>query len=1119
MKIDRLKRIMTVIAAFMIFSIAAMSQTREITGTVKEASTGEPAVGASVIVKGTTTGTMVGPDGSYRIKAGPADVLVFDLIGMKQVEEKVEGRASIDVVMEDDSETLEATVVVGYGTLKKTQLVGAVENFSGEELEKRTNANVARSLQGQVAGLNIIQSDGKPNHTGAIYVRGGSTSYKTRASMGGAGQGSHSIGQGGSALILIDGVEGSLTAVNPDDIETISVLKDASSAAVYGARGAFGVILVTTKKAGGDKVSVNYQGSVAINRRTVMWEDNIVTDGLEWLESCYEFYENVARTPTSAGKSPGAMNQYNMGSDYLDAFRAWRAGGNVADTDYDANGNYRYYASTNWLKEIYKRVNLSNSHALSLSGGSEKLSFRITGRYYGQDGIYKIGNEDYSKFNFRAKVDAKLRPWLSIDSNTYIYRNIYNQPIVNSSTTILNQIQYYGFPIFPVYNPDGSYTYGASWCGYEAFKEGNTRQQNNNMSLSETVGINIVPIKDVLKFRADFTYKAHRNGVERYMGQNSYSPSPGVTLQSTEQENTYKSIWRTENDIFTGNAVLTWTPKLGDRHSLNVVAGWNIEDYHRKAYYITRKGLLYDSLPNFELMDDGGSEFTTITISDNDGNASYGLVGFFGRANYTLLGRYIFELSARYDGSSKFPSDQRWGFFPSGSFGWRLSEEPWMKWSRKIIDNLKLRGNYGALGNANISAYQYLETVGVSRSGVLFNGAKVPVAGLPTNIPDGLTWEKVNTWDIGLDADLLKSRLSFSGDIYVRDTKDLYITGPELPAVYGASAPKGNYGALTTHGWEATLAWKDRTDIAGSPFDYSVKASLWDSRTWVAAYNNSSGDILDYYTGKELGEIWGFRTDGYFLSNAEAQNWAKDAYHKNGDNFQEYAGDLKFIDRNGDGKIDVGAGTLADHGDLYRIGNVTPRYQFGLNMDFRYRGIGLSIFFQGVGHRDWYPANESGFFWGQYNRPYSYLMKNQTGDNYVHVDYSTENWTVTNAGSKPYWTRRVGYAANRNVGPLTWENDYYLQNAAYLRLKNLTLDYTFPAKLTEKMKISMLKVYVSAENLLTFSPIHKVTNMFDPEVIDSGDSDFSTTRGLNGQGDGFSYPMLKSYTFGVNITF
>ena len=1096
-----------------------MAQSISVSGTVTEKASGLPSLGAAVMVKGTTVGVVTDIDGNYTIKANENDVLIFQSFGFKTIEMPIQGRGVINVALEEDAVMLDATVVVGYGTLKKTQLVGAVENISGEELENRTNTNVARSLQGQVAGLNIIQTDGKPNHTGSIYVRGGNTSYKTRSSMDGAGQGSHSIGQGGSALILIDGVEGSLTSVNPDDIETISVLKDASSAAVYGARGAFGVILVTTKKPQGDKVTVNYQGSVAVNERTVKWEEHIVTDGLQWAEGFYEFYTNTARTPSSTGKVPTAMNQFNLPSDYLESFRQHRAAGRQEEVVVGQDGNYRYYGSTNWLDMMYKDANLTHSHAISISGSSNKFNFRITGRYFGQDGIYKVGEESYHKYNFRAKIGVNVTDWLSIDSNTYFYRNIYTQPFVSTSSSLPLSIMYHGFPIFPIYNPDGTYTYGASRLGYELFNDAKTSQENNNLSFSETLGLDVKIIKDVLNLHADFTYKVHRNGYTRYRGQNQYSLAPGSILYETPQESTYKTVSKTNNDILNANAVLTWTPKLNDNHDLNVVAGWNIEDYRREYYYISRKGLLYDELPNFELMDDGGAEATTITLNDNDGNASYGLVGFFGRVNYTLLRRYIFEASARYDGSSKFPTNQKWGFFPSGSFGWRLSEEPWMKWAKPVIDNMKLRGNYGVLGNANISAYQYLETIGIGKSDVLFNGTKVPVAGTPTNVPDGLTWEKVYTWDVGLDFDLFKSRLSFSGDFYVRDTKDLYITGSELPAIYGASAPKGNYGALRTRGWELTLSWRDQVDLGGKPFSYSAKASVWDSRTWVSAYNNTTGNILGYYVGKELGEIWGFRTDGYFLSNAEANNWAKDTYHKNGDNFRAYAGDLKFIDVNGDGEIGVGNGTLRDHGDLERIGSTSPHYQFGLNFDFRWNNIGLSLFFQGVGQRDWYPACESGFFWGMYNRPYGYLPTDQTGNNYVHIDYSTENWVVTNAEDKPYWTRRVGYSANRNVGPLTWENDYYLQNAAYIRLKNLTIDYTLPKEMTQKAKVEQVKFYLAMENLFTWSPIQKYTQLFDPEVIDSGDSDFSTSRGLNGMGDGFSYPMLRSFTFGVNLTF
>ena len=507
-------------------------------------------------------------------------------------------------------------------------------------------------------------------------------------------------------------------------------------------------------------------------------------------------------------------------------------------------------------------------------------------------------------------------------------------------------------------------------------------------------------------------------------------------------------------------------------------------------------------------------------VEQND--SSYGIIGFFGRANYTLLRRYIFEASARYDGSSKFPSNSQWGLFPSFSIGWRVSEEPWMKWSKGWMENLKLRANYGSLGNGTISPYSFLETMGISKSSVIFDGGYVNYTTNPAVVPSTLTWETVTTYDVGLDFDILKSRLSFSGDYYVRNTTDLITVGYELPQIYGASAPKGNFAALQTKGWEATLSWRDSFKLAGKDFNYSIKGSIWDTRTWVDEYTSTSGDILDYYTGKELGEIWGFRTDGIFRSNEEANAWATDSYHKNGSNFRAYAGDLKFLDLNGDGKIDYGKGTLDDWGDLDRIGNTTPRYQYGINLDFKWNGIGLSMFFQGVGKRDWYPMVETAYFWGQYNRPYSgYLMKTQTGDNYAQIDYSTENWVVTNYDKNPYWSRRVGYSANRNVGPLTVENDHYLQNAVYIRLKNLTVDYSFPKKMLEKANIQGLRVYCSMENLWTWSPMFKHTDMFDPEGIGVGDSDFDSTSntGLGGVGDGMSYPMLRTITFGVGLTF
>ena len=1113
-------------ALLLLVGVSSYAQNITVSGVVRDANTNEPIIGAAVMVKGSSTGAVTAEDGSYTLKAAGDAVLVCQYFGYKNQEVGVGNRGKIDFLIEEDVEQLEATVVVGYGTLKKTQLVGSVENLSGEAIEDRPNANVTRSLQGQVAGLNIIQVDGKASHSGKIYVRGNATSYYSRTNFNSSASGSsHSIGNGGSALVLIDGVEGDLATVNPADVETVAVLKDASSAAIYGARGCYGVILVTTKNAQGEKFSVSYNGSVSLNTRTVKWEDNIVSDGLEWTEAFYEFYGNDTRVPGSSGKTPTTMNTTDVArksGTYLDLLRETRqaeAEGLIEHSDYmterGKSGQYLYNGNTNRLSLFYKRMNTSTTHDISVKGSSKKLSYSLTGRYFGQEGIYKIGDDDYNTFNVRGKAKLQITDWLSIDNNTSIFRSYQKQPMFTTSSVLGKQLDQHGQPTNVPFNEDGTYTLAANKTAYASFLEGNTGQTDKNLTVVTATGINIDFIKNVLKLRGDFSYKNINRERERYRAPLTFYATEGTPTYYVTQEASYKSRWTYQTEYITANAVLTWTPKLGENHDLNVVAGWNLENYQYNRFYLQRKGMMYpDKYSSYEMFDG-----TDIKVEQND--SSYGIIGFFGRANYTLFRRYIIEGSLRYDGASKFPTNSQWGLFPSGSFGWRLSEEPWMKWSRSWLDNFKIRANYGTLGNGTVSPYTFLETIGISKSSVVIDGSKVNYTTQPSVIPSTLTWERVTTYDVGIDADFLKNRLSFSGDIYVRNTEDLITSGPEIPAIYGASSPKGNYAGLQTKGWELTLSWRDSFKLGGKDFQYSIKGSLWDTRTWVSKYESENHLCLGYYEGKELGEIWGFRTNGYFTTNDEANDWATDTYHKNGSNFRAYSGDLRFIDMDGDGTIGYGKQTYEDHGDLDVIGNVTPRYQYGVNLDFKWNGFGLSLFFQGVGQRDWYPAVETAYFYGQYNRPYSFLMKNQTGNNYVHIDYDDPNWTVTNAADKPYWTRRVGYCANRNVGPLTVENDYYLQDASYIRLKNLTVDYTIPSKVMNKIGMSSARVYVSMENLWTWSPMFKNTQMFDPEVIATGDSDFdsSSEYGLSGVGDGYSYPMLKTFTFGVNLTF
>lgn len=1083
-----------------------------VSGTVLDSQTSEPVLGAVIMEKGTQNAVVVDVDGRYAIKASTDAVLVCNCLGYKPSEQAVNSRATISFALSVDSEMLEETVVVGYGTLKKSQLVGSVENVSGEVLEDRSNSNISRSLQGQVAGLNIIQTDGKPTHGGEIYIRGGATSYVSRGASGGS-KSSYSIGQGGGALVLIDGVEGEMSSVNPDDVESISVLKDASSSVIYGARAAYGVILITTKSSKSDKISVTYSGSVAVNSRTVKWEDRVVDNGLQFTEIFYEHWLGHDATPTAEGKLPTKMNIYQIPTDYLERYRQHVANGDT-NTYEIWNDRYLYYGDHNYIRMFYKPSNTTTTHNISLNGTSGKVTYGLSGRYYTQEGIYKLGHEDYDAFNFRSKIKVDVNDWLSIDNNTSVYKMNYTQPIFSKNDgnvgSQLRQIAMMGVPCIPATNEDGTYTVAAAAGGYVAFAEGNSSQDDNRLTLTTASGITVEPLKDVFKIRGEFAYKNIRRALDRYVAPVAYSVSPGVMTDYVKQVDSYRRSYDYSTDHITANLIATWTPRLGENHDLNVVAGWNLEDnsYHREGTF--RTGLLYPGNANFELLD--GQEISLV----EDGS-SYGLIGYFGRINYSLLRRYILEVSARYDGSSKFPSGQQWGFFPSASLGWRVSEEPWMNWSRSWLDNFKIRANYGSLGNGTVAAYTFMTTMNIKKTDTVFDSSLENKVSDPSVVPDNLTWETVTTYDIGLDVDVLKSRLSFSGDYYVRNTTDLYIAGPELPATFGDSTPKGNYGALQTKGWELTLSWRDSARLAGKDFSYSVKASLWDSRTFVTKYFNRSGGIFNYYEGKELGEIWGFKTDGYFQSNSEAAAWFKDEFHNFVPVSGPYAGDLKFQNLNEDNVINTGSWTLDSHGDLARIGNEMPRYQFGLNLNFKWNGIGLSAFLQGVGKRDWYPSQGTDFFWGSWGRAYAYALKDQFGDRHVILNKDSADWTVANADKKPYWTRATYGTADSATGALTFPNDYFLQNAAYLRLKTLTLDYSIPKRFLEKAGIQQLRFYLTGENLLTWSPMFKHTTMFDPEVIGNGDTDFHSGTSTT-MGDGYSYPLLRSVTFGVNLT-
>lgn len=707
---------------------ASAAAKSEVKGVVRDAA-GNPMIGVTVTIKGTLVGVSTGVDGGYAIPADGNATLLFSYIGYRPHEEVVGRRTQIDVTMQEDELVMDEVVVVGYGTLKKRNIVGAVENLSGDAVENRPNANITRSLQGQIPGLNIVQVDGKADHAGEVTIRGVNNTFKARVS---GGEKTNKLGQGGGALVLIDGAEGDMGSVNPDDIASISVLKDASSAAVYGARGAFGVILITTKDPEKGKVRVSYNGSVSLHRRTVIWEDNVVTDPVQWVDAFRESYLNSSPTATV----PSLFNNYMPYSNaWFEELKRRRADPTMDNYDIDANGNYNYYGETNWLKEIYKSVNYSTTHAVSIQGGREGVSYYISGRYYNQDGIYKVGEETYKKYNLRAKGSIRIRPWLTLDNNTSLMSSKYHQPMVHYGQQVISrQIDMFAFPFALLKNPDGTWTQTAAKTGYAAFAEGTSWQENNKLEVANTTTFNFEFVPDVFKVSADVTYKGSRWSRDRM--ENLYTYYTGVNVSG--QDNSYSSLenWTYRSDYISTNIVGTVTPKLGADHDLNVVAGWNLEDYDYRTQKTYRQGNLYPSKPSFTLMD--GEYYSTTS-----GGYTWGLVGFFGRVNYAYAGRYLAEVSARYDGSSKFPSSSQWGFFPSASVGWRLSEEPWLKphvegW----LDNFKVRASIGSLGNANIDPYQYLETMtasgsaSIAKSSVIINGQNVPYTSVPSLIPD-----------------------------------------------------------------------------------------------------------------------------------------------------------------------------------------------------------------------------------------------------------------------------------------------------------------------------------------------------------------------------------------------
>lgn len=1032
-----------------------------------------PLQGVTVAVAGTKIQTITNADGTYSITV-PANAtnLVFTYVNTTSVTEKINGRKVIDVQMVTESVQLGEVVVVGYGTQKKANLTGAVDQVTAEALENRSVPNLTQGLQGVLPNLNIRMLDGKPNQAPRFNIRG-----------------TTSIGQGGNALVLIDGVEGDPAVINPNDIASVSILKDASSAAIYGARGAFGVVLITTKNPARGKTSITYTGNYTIKQPTQV--PDFENDAYIFAKKFAESFVNWENT------FPQAVNKtLKFSQAYLTELERRSTLTGLPEVEIDpVTGEYVYYASTDWYKQLYKSSNSAKEHNLTVSGAGDRTTFMLTGRIYDQEGLFRYNSDDYKMKNFRGKGSIQVYPWLRIDNNSDYSSVKYHQPInVGEGGGIFRNIADEGHPLAPLLNPDGTLTASSAYSVGDFYYGKNFIDMERSI-FRNRIGLVAEFLNKRLRLKSDFTFQNTEIGEKRRQVPLPYSSKPGVIAYLGTTTNDLREI-RQKTQYLATNVYAEYEDNIKDVHYFKALLGYNYEQSIFKGLLAQRNGLIFENATDINLA-------LGTSILTSGGWEEWAILGGFGRLNYSFKDRYLVEINARYDGSSKFPEDQRYGFFPSVSAGWRISKEAFWNVSRKFISDLKIRASYGSLGNGNIGSYVYQEQFSIAQLGLILNGIRPQFTSRPSVLPEGLTWETSTTKNIGLDFAMLSNRLHFVGDAYIRETTDMFTLAVTPPAVFGATAPRGNYADLETKGFELTLSWNDKFIVKNKPLSYDVRLTLADNKATITKYNNPLKRLNDYYEGMVVGEIWGYETEGFFTSAADITSHASQTGILSTSSGQTFPGDIKLMDRNKDGVVNPGLSTLDNPGDRFIIGNSSPRYLYGINLSADWNGFFFSAFFQGVAKQDWYPSTEAGVFWGQYNRPYNKLPR-------WHLD---NHWTADRPDA--YLPRYVSRLANRPGGILTFAQTKYLQNVAYIRLKNVQLGYNLPNKLISKIHATNVRVYVSAENIWTASPLYKLTRDIDVENAVVSDQVFTTTNA----GDGYNYSMMKGITFGLSITF
>lgn len=1088
-----MRKIVSAILTLLLLQVcqSTFAQQRTVTGEVRDITNKKPMSGVSILVAGTTSATTTNSQGKFSITVNSGNAtLKITSVGYKPQSVPVSSSVSnVNIFLETTFQSLDQVVVVGYGKQRKGNLTGAVSTVDVDEvLGSRPIADLARGLQGAVPGLTITTPSGEIGTNPAIRLRG------ITGSLNASG--------GAVPLILVDNVEFTdLRLLNPNDIESITVLKDAASTSIYGARAAWGVVLITTKtgRIGTEKSSITYSNNFSFSKPTITPK---IADAAPGAEMAFKALQRTNPNTSQFGVVGMYFDQIG-----IQKIKDWEAtyGGQdlgpemVLGRDFEIRDNKLFFYRQWDVDEMFLRTTTPmQNHNLTISGSGAKTAYNLNLGYLNQGGVLKQNPDKFERFNANLGVTSNVTSWLTARAKVILTKAEKTRPFYYSSETYDPWYYLYRWPKIYPYGTYEGHPFRSAVTEVQQAKMNTYGDDLARLSIGGTF-----KLMKGLTIDADYSYTG-RNGHDHLTGGSvsainfwagagslNYAPYTSAAYDRA----IYSSTWDDRNTM---KVFANYSKTVGTDHDFKLLVGTDVELYQYWSQYSEKRGLLD---PNF-----GEPRLATGDQFANNTRGHWATQGYFGRLNYSFKNKFLLEVNGRFDGSSSFPKTDRWAFFPSASAGYILTKDSYMDFAKPILSFLKVRASYGSLGNQAVGGSWYLSTINPTTSGWYIGGNNMFTGSTPGLVSPSLTWETVTTLDWGIDSRFFDNQLGISFDWYKRTTSDMLTPGVTVPSSLGTGAPRMNFGEMATTGWELAVDYNHRFT---NGFNLGITASLSDFTEKITDYANTTKGLTSYYSGRTLGDIWGYETDRLFNKNDFQLDGNGDLVLVGGKpvmnpgvaNQSKWEaswfffgpGDIKYKDQDGNDTINFGTNTLDNHGDLKLIGNSTPRYQYGFRINADFKGFDLSMYIQGVGKRNLYPNTPivvAGY------RPGEAWYQHQ-------LDY----WSEDNPNAfYPRPTDQSQSNNTRNFLPQT----RYLLNLAYTRLKNVTIGYSFPAKLINKAHVQNARIYISGENILE---ITKLNVPLDPEI------DY-TTEGLNDPNTfGRAYPYQRNYSFGLQVTF